>query len=176
MTEQEFGEWWDTLTDEQRDRGMALLDGRRQDYTKQTPAEHLAALQTIHHRSKCEHTYNPIRHPDGSTKGTLILDRYKDKALNRPNQYRCLKCDRIMRRSGRGRLYYVRCDVGVDGKACGKHARLVAFDHTQHRRVWVGQTSYAYCAEHSAPPEKPKPKAAPRTILRKGSKKTTGCA
>jgi hypothetical protein len=173
--ERKFMEWWATLSEEEKARGLATLkalsDAPVYDLTKQGPDQRRAALQTLLDRPKCEHVYNPLRSLDGSTKGTLTLDRYKDEALNRPDQYRCVKCNRIMRRSQRGRLYYLRCDMHVDGEKCEKPATFIAFDHTQHRRVWIGQLPYAFCDEHALKPEEPKPKAARRTILRKKAKK-----
>ena len=126
-------------------------------------------VEEMRARPKCEHVYNPVNLNNGTTpKGTLILDEYKDPSLNRLNQYRCVKCDRIMRRSKRGRMYYLRCEVELeDGSLCGKHATFISYDTTQHRRVFVGQSAYAYCKEHAAPEPVEKPKTKPRTILRK---------
>lgn len=174
MENKEFEEWYSALSDEQKaiaqDMARDIIASGRVIEAAELERRHV--IRMMRAKPKCEHVYNSLHSLDGTTKGTLILDEYEDEALNRLDQYRCVKCDRIMRRSqSTGRLYYVRCDMLVDGHKCGKHANFVAFDPTQHRRVWVGQRPYGYCNEHMKKPETPKPKAAPRTILRKKAKK-----
>ena len=149
-----------------------------------SPDESVACLQEMRDRPKCSHFY---RHGP-NTPGTLVRDiHYADDRRNHPEQYRCVRCSRIMRKSQTtGFMYYLRCvhDKATTGPATGERCNapaVVAFYNPQTSRPMYSssaicidfvcmrhlEASWAVgCSWFKVTPPEPKPKQI-KTILRK---------